>query len=304
MRKFREIKTTAYDLLLSERSKRKFERFIFILAFAGFFLHLGLILLADWGVIETGGAAGLNNPIEALYTPFSFLLFYEVYCLIYFLPKSIILYIGMQFEIMALILIRGAFDEVSSLQLVSNIGEMFSHHNFLYLLATIIILFGLIYVFYRFCRETVLRENNGEPILIKNKELPKWYFEAKRILALLMGGLFLVLTCIGLYHLVVGNSSIIELVQNSKPSTRSFFSDIFTILIICDVTILLFSFAITDEFHRIMRNSGFVISTILLKLSFSIDGVASYFLIMVAAAFAIGILSFYKLYEKIELPEE
>ncbi|MDR0332775.1 MAG: hypothetical protein LBI15_04865 [Dysgonamonadaceae bacterium] len=304
MKKFKDIKTASYDLLLSGKSKRKFERFIFIVAFAGFFLHLGLILLANLGIIQTGGAAGLNNPIEALYTPFSIILFYEVYCLIYFLPKSITLYIGMQFEIMALIMIRAAFDEMSSLQLVSDIGEMFSQHNFLYLLATIIILFGLIYVFYRISQSTVRRENSGEPTLIKQKELPKQYFEAKRILALFMGALFLILTCISLYYLITGNSSIIEFVQNSKPFTRSFFSDIFTILIICDVTILLFSFAITDEFHRIMRNSGFVISTILLKLSFSIDGVASYLLIIVAAAFAIGILAFYKMYEKIELPEE
>jgi hypothetical protein len=304
MKKFKDIKTASYDLLLSEKSKRKFERIIFVVAFVGFFLHLGLILLANWGIIQTGGATGLNNPIEALYTPFSIILFYEVYCLIYFLPKSITLYIGMQFEIMALIMIRNAFDEMSSLKLVSDIGEMFSQHNFLYLLATIIILFGLIYVFYRINQNTVRRENSGAPILIKHKELPKQYFEAKRILALFMGGLFLILTCISLYYLITGNSSVVAFVQNSKPFTRSFFSDIFTILIICDVTILLFSFAITDEFHRIMRNSGFVISTILLKLSFSIDGVASYFLIIVAAAFAIGILAFYKLYEKIELPEE
>jgi len=48
-----------------------------------------------------------TNPIAAIYTPFSFILIYEVYLLVFYLPKSTTIYIGKQYEIITLILIRG-----------------------------------------------------------------------------------------------------------------------------------------------------------------------------------------------------
>jgi Ca2+/Na+ antiporter len=309
MKKFNQITTGLHTALLSKKAKHGVEKLVFVAAFAGFFLHLGLIMLANWGIIQAEGMRGLSSPVEALYTPFSIILFYEVYCLIYFLPKSITHYVGLQFEIMALILIRAAFDEMSELKLVSDIGEMFKQQDFLYLLITIFLLFGLIYLFYRVNQDRIRKENsNNDPDLANVAEYakapPKWYEGAKRKLALFMGVLFVILSLVTLYHLAMDNDSLLDFMANSRGSTKEFFVNIFTILIVCDVIILLLSFAVTHDFHRVMRNSGFVISTILLKLSFSIEGVASYFLVIVAALFAIGILAVFKLSEKIEMPEE
>jgi NADH:ubiquinone oxidoreductase subunit 4 (subunit M) len=65
-----------------------------------------------------------------------------------------------------------------------------------------------------------------------------------------------------------------------------------------DVILLLFSFFHTDEFHKIIRNSGFIISTILIRLSFSVDGLLNTLLILAAIVFGLFIIKIYNKYEK------
>ena len=42
----------------------------------------------------------------------------------------------------------------------------------------------------------------------------------------------------------------------------------FTLLILADVVILLISFRYTEEYPKLIRNTGFIIATILIRLSF------------------------------------
>ena len=70
------------------------------------------------------------------------------------------------------------------------------------------------------------------------------------------------------------------------------------ILIIVDVFLLLFSFFYTDQFHKVIRNSGFIISTILIRLSFSVDGLLNNCLIISSIAFGILILWIHNRFEK------
>ncbi|MFT5916723.1 MAG: hypothetical protein ACI81T_003233, partial [Bacteroidia bacterium] len=95
----------AFDKLLSLKIKKQGERIILAIAIFSYLLHLILILLASYDIIGIESKF-LNNPIAAIYTPFSFILVYEVYLLIFFLPKSISFYIGKQYEIITLIVIR------------------------------------------------------------------------------------------------------------------------------------------------------------------------------------------------------
>ena len=64
-----------------------------------FFVHLFLICLAYLGLFGETPPDLLADPIAAIYTPFSFILIYEVYLLIFFLPASITQYIAKQYEI-------------------------------------------------------------------------------------------------------------------------------------------------------------------------------------------------------------
>ena len=53
-----------------------------------------------------------------------------------------------------------------------------------------------------------------------------------------------------------------------------------------------------------MRNSGFVVSTTLIKLSFNVEGVASHLLVVMAVLFGTLMLRLYKMYRRIELPDD
>ena len=80
-----------------------------------------------------------------------------------------------------------------------------------------------------------------------------------------------------------------------------FFDKFFTALILVDVILLLISFFYTDQFHKIIRNSGFIISTILIRMSFGVNGLISTILILVAVLFGLAIIRIHNSYEKNEL---
>ena len=77
-----------------------------------------------------------------------------------------------------------------------------------------------------------------------------------------------------------------------------FFDEFFTVLILVDVVLLLISFFYTDEFHKIIRNSGFIVSTILIRMSFGSSGLISTLLIVIAVLFGLSIILIHNKYEK------
>ena len=77
-----------------------------------------------------------------------------------------------------------------------------------------------------------------------------------------------------------------------------FFNEFFTIMILADVFILLMSFQYTERYSQLIRNTGFIISTILLRLSFSVSGLTSILLIISGILFGLIILLIYNLIER------
>jgi hypothetical protein len=81
---------------------------------------------------------------------------------------------------------------------------------------------------------------------------------------------------------------------------KIFFEDFFTILILVDVLILLFSFLHSDKFSTVIRNSGFIISTIMIKLSFNTEGILNLILLVLSVVFGIVILYIHNKYEQLQ----
>ena len=90
------------------------------------------------------------------------------------------------------------------------------------------------------------------------------------------------------------------MVDNIKDINKIFFDEFFTILILIEVLLLLFSFFLSDKFNRVIRNSGFIISTILIKISFGTEGVLNTILIVTAVLFGVIILAIHNKYETLE----
>ena len=114
-----------FDMFLSEKMRGKAENIILKLALLSFFIHLAIIYLIKFDFLNLPlNSELLTNPISAVYTPFSFILIYEVYLLIYYLPKSFTTYITKQYEIITLIIIRKLFKDLSALEVSANWFEI------------------------------------------------------------------------------------------------------------------------------------------------------------------------------------
>ena len=83
-----------------------------------------------------------------------------------------------------------------------------------------------------------------------------------------------------------------------KNINNVFFEQFFSLLIIVDVILLLVSFFYTDQFHKVIRNSGFIISTILIRLSFTVDGVMNNILVITAVIFGLLIIVIHNKFER------
>jgi hypothetical protein len=268
---------------------------VLLLAITLFIAHLVFIFLVDLEFLELTYFKDLAiNPISAIYTPFSVILIYEVYLLVFYLPKSITIYIGKQYEIITLILIRKIFYDLSQLEFSKNWFSIQDDLKFTVDIVSTLLLFILIFFFYK------LNKN----IKIKTTEISaktKNYIKIKRIFAgllvPLLFGLALYSFSIWLYQSTINPY---ELSYSISKINSIFFDDFFSVLILTDVLLLLLSFLQSDKFSRVIRNSGFVISTILIKLSFSADGILNAILIVVAVLFGVLILWIYSLYQKLE----
>ena len=284
--------TKLYKVFLSEETQERIEKVILYLALVSFFIHLALTYLSKLEVIDfLSDSDFLQNPISAIYTPFSFILIYEVYLLIYYLPKSFTTYITKQYEIITLIIIRKLFKDLSSLELSTNWFDIKGDLQFTYDILASVILFYLIYQFQKQGKRKAVKQ-------VDSKLNIEQFIQRKKIIAVILVPLFFVMATATL----LGWLSDVSLSSSDSLSFESinnlFFDEFFTVLILVDVVLLLISFFYTDEFHKIIRNSGFIVSTILIRMSFGSSGLISTLLIVIAVLFGLSIILIHNKYEK------
>jgi hypothetical protein len=285
-----------YKLFLSKKTKERSEQTILWIALASFIVHLLIIGLVNFNLISINEPSSLlSNPIAAIYTPFSFILVYEVYLLIYYLPKSTSIYISKQYEIITLIIIRRLFKDLSDISLSTDWFNIKNDLEFTYDLIASVILFYLIYLFY--VQRTKIYRKIDETKL-HSVSISKFINAKKWIATALVPVLFI----IAIYSFLSWIMGFFEPVGTEVVSFKNinniFFEQFFNILIIADVILLLFSFFHTDQFHKVIRNSGFIISTILIRISFSVNGIINTALIVTAILFGLLVLFIHNKFEK------
>ena len=286
----REKANSFFATVFADTVRKKVENIILILAGFGFIIHLLLILLKELDIITVTelNQELLNDPISAIYTPFSLILVYEVYLLLFYLPRSFTSCISKQFEIISLIVIRKIFKDIPLMDLNDN--WIFSEHNIELVvdLLGFLILFFLIYLFNKDTKK-LPKKNITDPSLIR-------FISSKKIVSLT---LLIVMSIMALNTMfewvfnIYSNQTITQI-------DGLFFNKFFTLLILADVIILLISFRYTEEYSKLIRNTGFIISTILIRLSFSSSGYLTMILILTGVSFAYLIL---KIYNSIENPK-
>jgi len=120
------------------------------------------------------------------------------------------------------------------------------------------------------------------------------FVEAKRGIANAMLIIFLIMATYSLYSWM---GSVQE--GGGSVSRIIFFLDFFTLLILTDILILLISYWFYTDFGNLARNTGFVLSTVIIRVAISSEGVSSMILFTLSGLLGIAILRMFILNEQI-----
>ena len=277
-----------FSIVYSQNNIKNFEKYILYLASLGFIIHLSIILLINYNFIELSFIETnlFSNPISALYTPFSFILIYESFLLIYYIPRSFTTAVGKQYEIISLIVIRKIFKDIPLVDLNADWIENINNQQLVFDLVGVLIIFFLIYLFKK------TKENL--PIKSVSEKLDR-FIASKKLVSIVLLPVLLTVSIISFANWINGVFINDLFDQNIN---YLFFNEFFTVLILADVFILLLSFQYTERYSQLIRNTGFIISTILLRLSFAATGLTSILLIISGIVFGLIILLIYNAIEK------
>jgi len=131
--------------------------------------------------------------------------------------------------------------------------------------------------YYRISVNTVKEEEMRRDIVL--------FIEAKRGIANTMLLVFLVVAAFS-FSTWVG--SVQE--GGGSVSRAIFFLDFFTFLILADILILLISYWFYTDFRNLARNTGFVLSTVIIRVAISSEGVSSMILFTLSGLLGVAIL--------------
>jgi|TARA_B110000858_G_scaffold130104_1_gene147929 hypothetical protein len=286
-----------YSIVFSEDFKKKIEKIFVTLSIASFIIHLLLIFLKHIDVLNFSDDNLLTNPIAAIYTPFSFILVYEVFLVVYYLPRSISQYIRKQYEIITLIIVRRIFKDIANLEISTDWFNQKYDLQLTYDLISTLVLFFIIYLYTYY--NTRNKSLNIKKHKIENLDV---FVKRKKTIALLLLPVLMFLAFSSLFRWVyIELINVNQVFFSIQDINELFFNEFFTVLIMADVLLLLISLYKTDKFHEIFRNSGFIISTILIRLSFTTDGLMNNILIVSSVVYGFLMLLLHIQFDKISV---
>jgi hypothetical protein len=257
---------------LNPEMRSRIERFLVSCALVLFLFHLLLYAcntLFSWGLPESL----FSHPLATLYTPFSVILIAEVYLLIYYLPTSFARSLGKQIEIVALIEIRSVFKNLEDTSSWPWESAFFPH------MLSAVALGGMLVLFYHLLPRRVAR--------LEDAELKK-FVQFKMGMAGLLTLFFIGLSVYSIGNWIWEWSTFPEALHSDLNSV--FYNEFFTALILVDVLLLVVSFKYLDDFGFVLRNSGFVVATILLRRAMGIEAWHSFSYEMTAVILAVLML--------------
>ncbi len=268
-----------FELCMGDEAEERIRKAAIVFAVVGFFVHIGFWALDSTGRLSiTGEAAELvSSPLSSLYTPFSILLVYEVYQLIRTIPDSFSSSVGKQYEIATLLVVRDILKRLSEVE-SSEGWEISSDLGFLLVeCAAFLALFYTSLTYFRISDKSTKSGDMSGDIA--------FFVEAKRLVANFMLIVFLLTAAYSFFTWIAS-------VQDGGGSVSRviFFLDFFTFLILADILILLVSYWFYTDFGNLARNTGFVLSTVIIRVAISSEGVSAMVLFTLSGLLGIAIL--------------
>lgn len=275
----RDAIETGFERSMGDEMDDSVRKFAIVAAVVGFFAHLSLWALDNSGrIVVAGDSAELvQSPLSALYTPFSILLTYEVYQLIRTIPESFSSSVGKQYEIATLLVVR---DILKRLPEVGGSDGWSVGDDVSFLLvecAAFLALFYTALTYYNMRKNEDVNHQVSDDVSV--------FIVTKKAIAIFMLVIFVIIALTS----VTGWIAAVQEGGGSVDRTI-FFLDFFTFLILADILILLISYWFYTDFRNLARNTGFVLSTVIIRVAISAAGVSSMILFTLSGILGIAIL--------------
>ena len=236
-------------------------------------LFIGILLVIELkrqGLLPAALAGPIpNNHFYAIQTAFTVVLILEVVSLIFTLPCSFSRSVGKQFEILSLILMRNSFKELSYLpEPITFTGNEQAIYRILSDGFGALLLFALLGVYYRI--QTLQHDDTSKPWDLFS------FVAAKKGIALILLGIFV----------YMGIKTILQTIAGVEHP--DFFHGFYTLLIITDILLVLIAQSFQPSFFAVFRNSGYALSTLIIRLALAAPAYYNVLLGVAAAVFGIA----------------
>ena len=274
-----EANKKMFEMFMGDASEELIRKVTIVLAVFGFSIHILLWALYETEKFSITGESSelVSSPLSALYTPFSILLAYEVYQLVRTIPESFSSSVGKQFEIATLLVVRDILKRLSEVESHKE-WEISSDLGFLLVECTAFL--ALLFTSLTYFKISTKSEKNQ----FMTDDIGV-FIEAKRGIANAVLLLFLVIAA---YSFSGWVGSVLD--GGGSVSRVIFFLDFFTLLILADILILLISYWFYTDFSNLARNTGFVLSTVIIRVAISSEGVSSMILFTLSGLLGLAIL--------------
>ncbi len=284
-----------FDALDSPPARAWLERLVVTGAAVGFLVHLGVIGIARLfpDLPQTLFKGIDESPLHAVYTPFSVILFYEVVLLVFALAASHTGEVAKQYQIISLIVVRGVFKDIGGFHDLENwLAEPAAVRAVLIDMAGAVLMFLIVTGF------TLLR--HVTPKMPSHRDLEA-FIQLKKAVAVL---LLVVLVTLAVVNLAswAGLVGRLPVLLSPPPIDVDlfFFPRFFEFMIFTDVFLLIVSLAYYDRYEYVFRNAGFVISTVLLRVSLSTPKPYDVGLALIAMLYGLAVLGVFACFAAIE----
>lgn len=261
--------TFLFDPLHHLWEHERVHRKISVLLVIFFLVSLLSIELNRLGLIPPSFASFIpRSHFSAIEAAFTVVLILEVIGLIFTLPCSFSRSVGKQFELLALIMMRNSFKELS--QFPEPISFEGNQEAVLHILSYgfgALLIFALLGLYY-------LIQGKKQDDVMKPTDLFS-FVSAKKGIALLL------LAAFGYMGLRSGWLTV------TGQEHTDFLHDFYTLLILSDVLVVLISQCFQPGFYAIFRNSGFALSTMIIRIALAAPPYYNVLLGVAAAIFAI-----------------
>lgn len=271
MNRVYELVTWIFDPLLyfweDARTKRALASGLVLAFLAG----IACIELNRQGLLPAWAAAFTpTKHYYAIKLAFTLVLLIELVDLVFVLPCSVSKSVGKQFEILALILLRNAFKELTGFEEPIEISEPLRQ-----VLPIVSDGVGAVLLFAGLGFYRSLLQHQGQ----EGEKAELYHFvAAKKTVALALLGVFAATGVWSLYlFFLVGDQHV------------EYFEIVYTVLIFSDILLVLVAQRHHPHFRSIFRNSGYALSTLLIRLALAAPRYYDVGLALTAMVLALGV---------------